>query len=310
MSGLLAAPLEVYVLALLPALLWGFEPVVSKRGLSIGGTPVQASLVVVLVDTSLYWAGLLGLSIVRGGPILPPLSREIVVVFVVAGVVGTAIGRLAVFAGVQRVGASVNSAVISARPLFATVLALTFLGEPFSLSTGAGVVVIVVGLAVLSTARGGDLRGWEPRDLVFPLTAAGAFAVGNVLRRFGLTTSPATALEAVAINETAALVVVAAYVLARDPAHLRAPPKTYGYFAVSGVITAGGLLSLFAAFALPEGRVALVDPLVATAPLFTAVFAAVFLRDLERVTRGVVAGGVLVVVGVALVTLGPGAVGV
>jgi drug/metabolite transporter (DMT)-like permease len=49
---------------------------------------------------------------------------------------------------------------------------------------------------------------------------------------------------------------------------------------------------------------------VATAPLFTAVFAAVFLKDLERVTRGVVAGGLLVVVGVALVTLGPAAVGV
>ena len=45
-------------------------------------------------------------------------------------------------------------------------------------------------------------------------------------------------------------------------------------------------------------------------PVTTAVFAAVFLRDLERVTRGVVAGGALVVLGVALVTLGPGALGV
>jgi uncharacterized membrane protein len=309
MADVLAASPEVYVLALLPALLWGFEPVVSKRALSIGGTPVQASLVVVLVDTSLYWAGLVGLSVFRGGPLFPPLSLETVVVFLVAGVVGTALGRLAVFAGIQRVGASVNSAVISARPLFATLLALAVLGEPLSASTAAGVVVIVAGLAVLSTARGGDLRGWRPRDLLFPLAAAGAFAAGNVLRRLGLTTSPASALEAVAINETAALVVVVAYVLTRHPDHLRAPRETYGYFVLSGVITAGGLLSLFAAFALPDGRVALVDPLVATAPLFTAVFAAVFLRDLERVTRGVVAGGVLVVIGVALVTLGPGAVG-
>lgn len=308
MAGLLAAPPEVYALALLPALLWGFEPVVSKRALALGGTPVQASLVVVLVDSSLYWLGLIGLSVVRGGPVVGPLSPTIVGVFLVAGVVGTAIGRLAVFAGVQRVGASVNSAVISARPLFATLLALVALGEPLSASTAAGVVVIVVGLVVLSTARGGDIRGWTARDLVFPLTAAAAFAVGNVLRRFGLTTSPASALEAVALNETAALVAVVAYVLVQRPDHLSAPRETYGYFAVSGVITAGGLLSLFAAFAIPEGRVALVDPLVATAPLFTAVFAAVFLRDLERVTRGVVVGGLLVVGGVALVTLGPGAV--
>ena len=78
---------------------------------------------------------------------------------------------------------------------------------------------------------------------------------------------------------------------------------------MSGCLTAIALLSLFAALALLAGRVAIVESLASTAPLFTTVFAYFLLRDLERVTSGVVAGALLVVIGAALVTLGPGAAG-
>ncbi len=303
MTGVLAAPPVVYALALIPAVLWGFSPVLSKRGMAAGGGAVQAALTVVVVDTSLYWAALLvrqGLDVFAG---LTPASLG---VFAVAGFVGTALGRIAVFHGVDRVGASVNSAVISARPLFATVLAVLALGEPVVASTAAGVAVLVVGLALLAVSKGGDVSGWTPRDLLFPLAAAAFFAGGNVLRRYGLQTSPVNSLEAVAVNETAALVALAGYALARrGEGAFGFPRRSYLYFAASGTLTAVALLSLFAALAHPAGRVAVVDPLAATAPLFTAGFAYALLGDLERVTRGVVAGAALVVAGVALVTLGP-----
>ena len=63
------------------------------------------------------------------------------------------------------------------------------------------------------------------------------------------------------------------------------------------------LLAFFTAFSLEAGRVAVVDSLAATAPLFTAIFSAVLLRDVERVTRGVVFGAVLVVIGAVLITV-------
>jgi DME family drug/metabolite transporter len=62
---------------------------------------------------------------------------------------------------------------------------------------------------------------------------------------------------------------------------------------------------MFTALDAPDGRIAVVDPLVATAPLFTIVFSTIWLRDLERVTKGVLAGVLLVVLGAALVTGGP-----
>ncbi|WP_049924393.1 DMT family transporter [Halopiger djelfimassiliensis] len=293
--------LEVLALALVPAVLWGFAPIFDKRGMAAGGGSVQASLVVVVVDSLLYW---LVIAVRHGRTAFSGLSLEVFVTFAFAGVVGTAIGRITIFVGVDRVGASINSAILSTRPLFATLIALVFLGEPLGPVTGVGIVVLVAGLSILTVATGGDLGGWQPRALLWPLAAAATFAVANVSRRYGMLAGSISALEAVAINETAGLVVLLAYAIATGPrAVLDRPPESYRYFLGSGLVTTVAMLSLMAALGLDDGRIAIVDPLVATAPLFTILFAAVFLRDLERVTRGVVSGGVLVVVGAALITI-------
>ncbi|MFQ3293279.1 MAG: DME family drug/metabolite transporter [Halobacteriales archaeon] len=293
----------VYALALVPALLWGFSPILSKRGMAGGGSSLQASLIVVMVDTLLYWTALMA---IQGSDLGAGITLGAAALFLGAGVIGTALGRLAVFTGVDRVGASINSAVISTRPLFASLLAVLVLGEAVTIVTGGGIVVLVIGLAVLGLSRGGDLAGWRPSELLFPLAAAVLFGAGNVARKWGLDAfSDVTLLEAVALNETGALVALAAYgAVANRRDIFDAPRQTYGYFAMSGTLTAVALLSLFAA--LRMGRVVVVDPLSATAPLFTALFAALLLRDLERVTRRVVLGAVLIVIGVTLIVVNPG----
>lgn len=289
----------VYLFALLPAVLWGFTPILSKRGMAGGGSSLQASLVVVTVDTSLYVIVLLA---TRGTAVFVDLPMEAIALFVAAGVVGTALGRLAIFTGIDRVGAAVNTAAVSIRPLFATLLAFVVLGEGVGPTVALGILVIVAGLLVLTISEGGDITGWATKDLVFPLAAALFFAIGNVARRFGLVTFPdVRLLEAVALNEFGSMVALAGFAIVagrRDV--LRAPPRTYAYFSGSGTLTAVALLSLFAA--LQAGKVAIVDPLSATAPLFATIFAAVLLRDVERVTRGVVAGATLIAVGVVVIT--------
>ncbi|KAB1185433.1 MULTISPECIES: DMT family transporter [Haloferax] len=298
----LSAPISVLLLAFAPAVMWGFTPVIEKRALSEGGGPLQASLVVVLVDSAIYLAAL---AVFQDDP-FGGITLGTIGIFVAAGAVGTALGRLAIFAGNARVGASISSAVVSSRPLFATALAIGFLGEPLSAPTAIGIFILVIGLGVLSVAKGGDLEGWSNRDLLVPLAAAAFFALGNVARRWGLATGEATPLEAVAINEFAALLTLGAYVaVAGRGTVLNRPRRSYLVFAASGVITSVALLSMFTALAAPAGRIAVVDPLVATAPLFTVIFSWIWLGDLERVTRGVVVGVLLVVFGAALVTGGP-----
>lgn len=300
----LSAPLLVYVLALAPALLWGFGPILDKRAMFEGGSPLQATVVVLLVDASLFALALVALWVLRGNVPLVDLPIWVIGLFVLGGVFGTAIGRLATFAGVRLLGASVNTAAISARPLFATGFAIALLGESPTLLTLAGVVVLVAGLILLTVGKGGDVRGWDTKYLVYPLVAAAAFGIGNVIRRFALNETGATVLEALLINEVTALVILGGFALARRRGQLfRAPRRTYLLFSASGAVTALALFSLFAALAHPAGRVVIVDPLTATAPLFTTVFSYFLLRDLERVTPGIVGGAALVVVGAALITI-------
>ncbi|MFC4439795.1 MULTISPECIES: DMT family transporter [Natrialbaceae] len=295
------ASLEVLALALVPAILWGFAPIFDKRGMAAGGGSVQASLVVVVVELICYW---LAIAALYGRSAFAGLTLEVLAVFAFAGVIGTALGRITIFVGVDRVGASLNSTILSTRPLFATLIALAFLGEPLGPITGLGIVILVAGVSTLTLSKGGDLGGWRPRDLLWPIAAAATFAVANVSRRYGMLETPISALEAVAINETAGLIVLVGYALAvRGTAVLSRPRETYRYFTGSGLLTTVAMLSLMAALGLEEGRIAVVDPLVATAPLFTLLFAAALLRDLERVTRGVVAGAALVVVGAVLITI-------
>lgn len=295
------APLAVYGFALLTAVLWGFTPVLDRRGMDAGGEAVQGAIIVVAVDSCCYW---LALAVLEWPDPLGGLGTWALWVFAVAGVLGTALGRIAVLAGVARVGASVSTAGLSTRPLFATALAAGFLSEPVGPLTVVGIAVLVGGLAVLSLSEGGDIDDWGPRDMWIPIAAAAVFAAGNVVRRFGLQETDASTLQAVAINETAALGVLVGYALVRGQwGTFRPDRRAAGYFAASGLLTAVALFSFFAAFALEAGRVALVDSLEATAPLFTLVFAALLLGDVERVTRGVVAGAVLVVCGATLVVL-------
>lgn len=295
--------LDVYTAALLAAVAWGIDPILSKRGLAYGGTPGQVAVLVVGVRAVTFWSALF----VLYGPsrMFVGLTAIGVVVFLAGGFIPTVVGRLGYYTGVDRVGASISTAGTSTHPVFATILALVFLRELITTSQALGIVVVVCGLAVLSISKGGDITGWPLRDLVFPLTAAAVFGLGQVIRRFGLLTTPATPLEATALNDAAAFVGLVGYLLVtREQGGITGLPlRGYVYFIGAGVMSALGLFLLF--IGLNAGPVAVASTLVATSALFATAFSALVLRDLERVTRGVVAGAVLVVVGVGLIALAP-----
>ncbi|MSQ31520.1 MAG: hypothetical protein EXR64_05830 [Dehalococcoidia bacterium] len=73
------------------------------------------------------------------------------------------------------------------------------------------------------------------------------------------------------------------------------------YFAVAGIFSAMGVLLMF--FALGRGQVVIVSPVLATNPLFTLLFAAMFLRGVERITLRIILGALLVVAGVVVLSI-------
>ena len=73
------------------------------------------------------------------------------------------------------------------------------------------------------------------------------------------------------------------------------------FFATGGVFSATGVLLMF--YALGMGQVVVIAPVLATNPLFTLLFAAIFLRGVERITPRVILGALLVVSGVAVLSI-------
>jgi len=290
---------DVIALALLSAAAWGASSPLSKAGLERGGTPFQVAMTVVVVSVVTYWAALFATGTTL---LLRPLW--VVGLFAVTGLLATAVARVVLYAGVQRVGASVNSAVVNTRPVWSMTLAVLLLGEAVTAQNVLGIVVVVLGLVVLAFSKGGDISGWELRDLSFPLLGAIIFAVGNVARRFGLSATGMHPLEAVAINETAGLLgllfVVVVWRGNDVREFLHAPRDAYAYFVGCGLVSSVALFTLFAA--LSRGRVVLVDPLSSPTSLFAILFTFLFLREVERVTWRLLVGAVLVVLGVVLIT--------
>ncbi|MFC7134620.1 MULTISPECIES: EamA family transporter [Salinibaculum] len=288
-------------LALLAAAGWGAGSPLSKLGMEAGGEPYQVALTVVTISATTYWLAVVG----RGADVFAN-ATWVVALFVVTGLVATAVARVLAFGGVKRLGSSINSAGINTRPVWASVLAVVVLGETVTPQMGLGILVVVAGLITLAFSEGGDISGWDLHQLAFPLTAAVAFGAGSVARRFAFTNSAITPLEGAALNETAGLVGLFGFLVVRNPGvddvrdALAAPRRAYAYFAGSALLNAFALLALFEA--LSRGRVVIVDPLSSPTSLFAILFTFIFLRRVERVTRRLVLGAVLVIMGVVLIT--------
>lgn len=289
------------VLSLVTAVFYGLDPILSKRALNEGGTWLQSTLILLGIRVVLFWTALLALSGFDGA--FAGVTPVAAALFAAGSLSATAFGRPALYVGIDRVGSTVSNAFVNARPLVAVVLGATLLGEVITPGLLVGVLAIVTGLVAVTLSRGGDVSGWDMTDLVFPLITVLAYSVGNVIRRFGFTTTPTTVLQAVTIGETVTLVVMGGYALASADPVWTGDRRIYGYFFGGNLLASLGFLSMFGA--LKAGPVSVVEPIVGAAPLVTIAVAAVFLRDLERITMRLLAGVSLVVVGIVLVTARP-----
>ena len=217
--------------------------------------------------------------------------------FILSGLVGTVGGRFTRFIGIEKVGASVGSAINNLNPFIAAGLAIVFLGEQVTLPILAATVVIVLGTILLSLS--GRQAGFRPLHLIYPFTAAFCFGVVGVIRKLGL--SEAGPIFGAAVNMTTALIVFTAFLLVSGKAQLiYCRGESLWYFIAAGVAENTGVCLLIVALSL--GQVSAVTPLSGTAPLFVLLLTSLFLRDVEALTARILAGTLLIVAGVILLT--------
>lgn len=266
------------------------------------GAVYDAVLVVMIVNLVLLVPPILVLYYPDYG-----LTRVSLVSFLVAGLLGTLLGRLLVYMSVERIGASRTAPIVASWALIATVLGVVVLGETLTAVHGVGVFLIVFGVAAIAWETGQENPESLSRrellvGLLIPVAAAAAVGMEPVFATIGFgegTPAPV----GLAIKTVCATVGFTGYLRWRGvlPGRelFRSPDRRW--FALAGVGNTAFLVGYYVALEIAPVNV--VAPIIVTNTLFVVVLSALYMPSrLERVTwrLGVAAG--VVVAGVILIT--------
>ena len=238
----------------------------------------------------------LTLLLVRG---LPELDLMGLFWFALAGICASFIGRLFTLKSYKEIGVSTSSAIVGTSPLVVAILAVLFLGEPLVFPVIVGALLVVGGI-VLINMRGGK-SSLELESIYLPIGASVLYAVSNILRKMGTNLLPDSVLGA-QFSTLAGLVAFVAYLCATN--QLKKINVNIGnapWLVGSGLVNAVAWITLTMSISL--GRVSVMTAIVYSYPLFSVILARLLLRDTEDLTKYTVAGCVLIVLGVVLVSL-------
>lgn len=232
------------------------------------------------------------------------ISIESFLAFASAGVLGSILGRACYYTGTKRVGASRSEPITRASLLVSTVYGIIVLGESATLGHLSGIILVAVGvIAVGYEISGGGSettsRSGASLDLLLPVGAMFFFGVADPLIKTGLN-GGAPIPVGMSIMFSTALVVLAGYLLldGRSPVYpFQAKERVYYVGAGIAATIAMGLQFL----ALEISRVLVVTPLKSFAPLFVLILSYFYLRRLEKITKLLVFGSILVVCGAVLI---------
>ncbi|MGH7831291.1 MAG: DMT family transporter [Candidatus Binatia bacterium] len=221
--------------------------------------------------------------------------------FIAAGIFAPGLGRTFVYMGIERIGVARSTPISNTTPMFASVIAVLLMGETWTLQNFLGTSLVIVGVVTLSRTHGEQHKEWRKTDLVFPILAALSFAVSSNLRKLGLLVENVPIMASAVTATTAFLFVAGVTQLRGGLQLLKISRSSLLWFFAGGMANTAAMLSVF--YALSHGKVVVVEPLVSTNPVFGILLAAVFLRDVEVITRRVVAGASCTVVGTLFVVL-------
>lgn len=280
-------------LALFAALWFACSHILIRRGLA-HTDPVTGSVVSVALSLITLWV--LAALFVPLSSFLTP----VVWYFAISGIFAPGIGRLLVYVGISRIGVARSVPISSSSPVFASLLAVILIGEEWPVQNVIGTLLVVAGVIVISRTRT-SATPWRRRDIVFPIMAALAFAMAANLRKigFGIENLP---LMASTVNVTTGSLFIAGMGIWQKGSEItRFSKLAFGWFVAAGMCNTVGLLLNF--YALSSGKLVVVEPLLATAPVLTVLLTAIFLRDLEVVNARVLIGAGCTVVGTILLFL-------
>ncbi len=286
--------IPVDLLALLAVFTMSTMSILNRQGLQTG-SPYMAAVIINLTVLMAY-AGVCAALGVRW----MDLPRTGVLWFLLGGISSPALSMTLYYIALSRLGVGRAAPMgMGSNPLFSVLLGVALLGERPHWTMYIGTVLIVGGIWVIMRPKGQAPLRW--RDAILPLGAGFFWGLAGIIRKIGLSMIPLPHV-AILISTFSALVVLAlTYGIFPKGRRLVRSARAFRFFLLAGISLAVTLFFLFSAISL--GQVSRVMAILGATPLLSISMAALFLRDLEKITARTYIGTVSVVAGIALITL-------
>lgn len=235
-----------------------------------------------------------------------PLSPTALLAFIGAGLFGSICGRIFHFRSIRIIGASRADPIKASQPIYGTILAVLFLHESVNELHLLGIILIVIGVAVLSySSRDSNTDSLESvgamkMGIFFALTAAFFYALYPVFVRYGLEDGTPL-LVGLSVTLLSNAVGFSFFLWWRDELPNLTEIRNK-WLVLAGVANSGFLLAYFGALSIAP--VVIVLPILQVSPLVVVVFSFLFMpRRLELVTWKVVGISLVIVLGAVMVSI-------
>jgi O-acetylserine/cysteine efflux transporter len=227
--------------------------------------------------------------------------RTMLVLFL-GGALSTTIGTVFFFFALQVGGVALTAPVLATNILWSAIIAALLLKERLNARMMAGIVVAVLGVALLGIGRstGSSILPEALSAIPLALVTAMSWAASVNCTRYALTRGVDKYL-AIALSQTFGIVLLTGivFVLGRGALLWTTALATIGVLLLAGVLSAVALI--FDAHALSLTTVASVLTISGANPVISTILAALFLD--EQLTLLMAVGTILTVVGVIIVQL-------
>ena len=281
------------IVPFLSAMGWAVDSILVRKGARTSSV-LSAAFLSYVVTTILTWSYVainFPLSIARS-----PAAFY----FMASGTLQPLLARIFLYIGIDRLGVARAMPLRGTGPLFSVAIAVFFLQERPVLPVYLGGLFIVAGGWLVLYRKGSASADWRLLDAIYPLLAALLAGVSQNFRRAGLLILP-NPFVAGAVTTGTSLTIFVIYLWIKRQFPVVIPSReSLPYFGPTAFVSAVSQLLVFTSLNL--GEVSVMIPLLNTTPLFSLLFSAIFLKDLERVTMPIVLGALSLLGGALLIT--------
>ena len=200
-------------------------------------------------------------------------------------------------AGTRILGPTISATLSATSPLFGVALGVMLLAETLSREIAIGTVGIVAGVVLISS-HGRSSRTWPLVALLLPIGAALVRSLSHAFSKIALEEVPSPFFVAVVAYSVSFVLALANQARTGRAVFSAVAPGGVKWLVATGATYGTAVLMLNTA--LLHGRLVVVAPIIACAPLFTLLLGAAVFRE-NAITRRVVVAVLIVVPSVALI---------